>query len=69
VNDPPRHFKVVRTGRELEMQRVDARLREAGAQLVLRPDGSADGWPATCRASMRVRPVCRLLTMYNSLPA
>jgi D-3-phosphoglycerate dehydrogenase len=42
VNDPPRHFKVVRTGRELEMQRVDARLREAGAQLVLWPDGSAE---------------------------
>jgi hypothetical protein len=40
VNDPPRHFKVVRTDRDLELQRVDSRLREAGAPLALLPDGT-----------------------------
>ena len=39
MNDLPRHFKVVRTDRELQMPTVDARLREAGAQLVLLADG------------------------------
>jgi D-3-phosphoglycerate dehydrogenase len=32
-------WKIVRTDRELEMSRLDARLREMGAQLVLLPDG------------------------------
>ena len=40
MNDVARPFKVVRTDRELEMQRVDAALRDAGAQLVLLPDGT-----------------------------
>ena len=35
MTELPRTFKVVRTDRELEMPQVDARLREAGAQLVL----------------------------------
>ena len=39
-DDIARPFKVVRTDRELEMQRVDAALRDAGAQLVLLPDGT-----------------------------
>jgi D-3-phosphoglycerate dehydrogenase / 2-oxoglutarate reductase len=38
----PRRFKVVRTDRELEMVRVDARLRELGADLVLLPDGTSE---------------------------
>ena len=42
MNDLPRNFKVVRTDRELEMPQLDARLREAGAQLVLLPDGTAE---------------------------
>jgi D-3-phosphoglycerate dehydrogenase len=42
LNDLPRSFKVVRTDRELEMPRVDARLREAGAQLVLLSDGTPE---------------------------
>jgi D-3-phosphoglycerate dehydrogenase len=36
----PERFKVVRTGRELEMPLVDRRLREWGAELVLLPDGT-----------------------------
>ena len=35
----PARFKVVRTDRELEMARVDAALRAAGAEVVLLPDG------------------------------
>ena len=42
MNDLPSHFKVVRTDRELEMPQADARLREAGAQLVLLPDGTPE---------------------------
>ena len=42
MNDLPRSFKVVRTDRELEMPLADARLREAGAQLVLLPDGTPE---------------------------
>jgi D-3-phosphoglycerate dehydrogenase len=42
VNDLPASFKVVRTDRELEMQRVDARLRAAGGNLVVLPDGTAE---------------------------
>jgi D-3-phosphoglycerate dehydrogenase / 2-oxoglutarate reductase len=42
LNDLPGNFKVVRTDRELEMPFVDARLREAGAQLVLLPDGTSE---------------------------
>ena len=42
MTDLPHAFKVVRTDRELEMPRVDARLREAGAQLVLLPDGTPE---------------------------
>jgi len=38
----PARFKVVRTDRELEMHRVDARLRELGADLVVLPDGTAE---------------------------
>ena len=38
----PRHFKVVRTDRELEMQRVDRVLQEAGGQLVVLPDGTPE---------------------------
>ncbi len=38
----PQRFKVVRTDRELEMPRVDARLREMGADLVLLPDGTPE---------------------------
>ena len=34
----PKQLKIVRTDRELEMSRVDARLREAGARLVVLPD-------------------------------
>ena len=40
THDIARTFKVVRTDRELEMQRVDAALRDAGANLVLLPDGT-----------------------------
>ncbi len=42
MDDLPRPFKVVRTDRELQMPRVDAALREAGAQLVLLPDGTPE---------------------------
>lgn len=42
MNDLPASFKVVRTDRELEMQRVDACLREAGGQLVVLPDGTPE---------------------------
>ena len=35
-------MKVVRTDRELEMHTVDQRLREAGAQVVLLPDGTPE---------------------------
>ena len=42
MNELPKDFKVVRTDRELEMQRVDARLREAGARLVVLPDGTPE---------------------------
>ncbi len=35
-------WKVVRTDRELEMARVDARLRELGADVVLLPDGTPE---------------------------
>ena len=42
MTDLPRSFKVVRTDRELEMPQVDARLREAGAQLVLLSDGTPE---------------------------
>lgn len=35
-------FKVVRTDRELEMQVVDAALRQAGATLVVLPDGTSE---------------------------
>ncbi len=35
-------FKVVRTDRELEMHQVDAALREAGAELVVLPDGTTE---------------------------
>ena len=42
MHDIARPFKVVRTDRELEMQRVDAVLREAGAELVLLPDGTPE---------------------------
>ncbi len=38
----PTRFKVVRTDRELEMPRVDARLREMGAELVLLADGTTE---------------------------
>lgn len=38
----PVQFKVVRTDRELEMQRVDQALRAAGADLVLLPDGCSE---------------------------
>jgi D-3-phosphoglycerate dehydrogenase len=40
--DLPRSFKVVRTDRELQMQRVDAMLRQAGGRLVLLPDGTPE---------------------------
>jgi D-3-phosphoglycerate dehydrogenase len=36
------HWKVVRTDAELEMPRTDARLREAGAQLVLLPESATE---------------------------
>jgi D-3-phosphoglycerate dehydrogenase len=42
MTDLPASFKVVRTDRELELQRVDARLREAGGRLVLLPDGTPE---------------------------
>jgi D-3-phosphoglycerate dehydrogenase len=42
LSDLPRSFKVVRTDRELEMQRVDAALREAGGHLVVLPDGTPE---------------------------
>jgi len=42
LSDLPRSFKVVRTDRELEMQRVDAALRQAGGQLVVLPDGTPE---------------------------
>jgi D-3-phosphoglycerate dehydrogenase len=42
MTDLPPSFKVVRTDRELEMQRVDKRLRAAGGQLVLLPDGTPE---------------------------
>ncbi len=42
MNDLPRNFKVVRTDRELQMPQVDARLRDAGAQLLLLPDGAPE---------------------------
>jgi D-3-phosphoglycerate dehydrogenase len=35
-------FKVVRTDRELEMERVDAALQAAGGEVVLLPDGTAE---------------------------
>ncbi|MBL8327101.1 MAG: hydroxyacid dehydrogenase [Rubrivivax sp.] len=35
-------LKVVRTDRELEMARVDVRLRELGARLVVLPDGTSE---------------------------
>lgn len=38
----PTRFKVVRTDRELEMQQVDQRLRELGAELVVLPDGTPE---------------------------
>jgi D-3-phosphoglycerate dehydrogenase len=34
--------RIVRTDRELEMQRVDAALRAAGHELVLLPDGGSE---------------------------
>lgn len=40
--DLPASLKVVRTDRELEMPRLDARLRELGAELVLLPDGTGE---------------------------
>jgi D-3-phosphoglycerate dehydrogenase len=42
MNDLPASFKVVRTDRELEMQRVDARLRQVGGQLVVLPEGTPE---------------------------
>jgi D-3-phosphoglycerate dehydrogenase / 2-oxoglutarate reductase len=42
MTDLPASFKVVRTDRELEMPQVDARLREAGGELLLLPDGSGE---------------------------
>jgi len=42
MTDLPASFKVVRTDAELKMPRVDARLRELGAELVLLPDGSGE---------------------------
>lgn len=42
MTDFPYPFKAVRTDRELEMQRVDARLRAAGGQLVVLPDGTPE---------------------------
>jgi len=42
VNDLPRDFKVVRTDRELEMQRTDQALRQAGGRLVVLPDGTPE---------------------------
>jgi D-3-phosphoglycerate dehydrogenase len=42
VTDLPASFKVVRTDRELEMRRVDARLRAAGGRLVVLPDGTPE---------------------------
>ena len=42
MNDLPLDFKVVRTDRELEMQRTDQALREAGARLVVLPDGTPE---------------------------
>lgn len=42
MTDLPASFKVVRTDRELEMQRVDAALRQAGGRLVLLPDGTPE---------------------------
>lgn len=38
----PTRFKVVRTDRELEMQVVDQRLREWGADLIVLPDGTPE---------------------------
>ena len=38
MNDLPRDFKVVRTDRELQMQRTDEALRQAGGRLVVLPD-------------------------------
>lgn len=38
----PSLFKAVRTDRELEMQHVDATLREWGGQLVVLPDGTSE---------------------------
>jgi len=42
MNSNRQRFKVVRTDRELEMSRLDARLRELGADLVLLPDGTSE---------------------------
>jgi D-3-phosphoglycerate dehydrogenase len=42
MTELPRHFKVVRTDRELEMQRVDRVLQDTGAQLVVLPDGTPE---------------------------
>ena len=42
MHDLPRHFKVVRTDRELEMPRVDARLLEAGGHLVVLVHGTPE---------------------------
>ncbi|MCU0965258.1 MAG: C-terminal binding protein [Burkholderiaceae bacterium] len=42
MNDLPASFKVVRTDRELEMPRVDARLRSAGGRLMVLPDGTPE---------------------------
>ncbi len=42
MTDLPASFKVVRTDRELEMQRVDATLRQAGGRLVVLPDGTPE---------------------------
>jgi D-3-phosphoglycerate dehydrogenase len=42
MTELPASFKVVRTDRELEMQRVDTRLREAGGRLVVLPGATSE---------------------------
>jgi D-3-phosphoglycerate dehydrogenase len=42
MTELPASFKVVRTDRELEMQRVDDALRAAGGRLVVLPDGTPE---------------------------
>lgn len=60
----PQRFKVVRTDRELEMRRVDARLRELGADLVVLPDGTPED-----RLVAEVADADLLLMCYARIPA